>query len=142
MSTSNATHQRVPIFPSHLRLEGDGTRGVLLGTRCRECGVCTLGRDALFCVNCTSPDLEPVELSGRGSVYAYTVVHAPPPRWEGRVPYILAEVETPEGVRIISEVVDCDPREVFIGMPVRLVLRPAGKDEEGREIMVYKWAKG
>lgn len=141
MNTSNATPQRVPIFPSHLRLLGDGTTGVLLGTQCQECGVCTLGRDALFCVNCSSPRLTPVELSGQGIVYSYTVVHAPPPRWEGRVPYILAEVETPEGVRIISELVDCAPEEVSIGMPVRLVLRPGGKDEEGREIMVYKWAK-
>jgi uncharacterized OB-fold protein len=65
------------------------------------------------------------EASGEGVVYAASVHHRPGP---GRDPddglYVVALVELAEGVRMMTNVVDCPPEQVVVGMPVRLVWHP------------------
>jgi uncharacterized OB-fold protein len=36
------------------------------------------------------------------------------------VPYVLALVELEEGVKMFTNVIQCDPRDVSIGMPVEV----------------------
>jgi hypothetical protein len=54
-----------------------------------------------------------------GSVYAYSVVHRASAREfnDGR-PYVVAIVELSEGVRMMSNIVECDPTSVYVGMLV------------------------
>jgi uncharacterized OB-fold protein len=61
------------------------------------------------------------EVSGRGTVYSYTVSVAPWPGHEDRVPYLCAYVELPEGVRILANLFNVKPDDVKIGMPVKLM---------------------
>lgn len=60
---------------------------------------------------------EPV--SGRGTVFTFTVNHQPfnP---EVPVPYVIALVQLDEqaDLRIPTNIVDCDPADVVIGLPV------------------------
>ena len=127
------------VDPARLRLTNqDGSEGVLLGFRCRECGVCVFG-PATFCQACTSSALDPVELSKHGTLYSYTVVRVPPQGWPGPVPYILGQVELPEGPHVLAEVVDCSQSDLKIGMAVELALRPVKSTESASEKMVYKW---
>lgn len=60
-------------------------------------------------------DLEWVEASGRGTVYATTIVRKKPP--EPSYSVVLVDLE--EGPRLMSEVVDIAPEAVQIGMTVR-----------------------
>lgn len=60
-------------------------------------------------------DLEWVEASGDGTVYSSTIIRNKPPTPD----YVIALVDLPEGVRMMSRVVDCDPATVAIGMAVR-----------------------
>ena len=136
--TEQKTPQRIPVSRDRLKLLGDGTEGVLLGTKCKSCGAHFSG-SRRFCVNCTSDEVEPVELSKEGTLYSYTVVWAPPAGWTGDVPYILGQVRLAEGVSILSEVVDLPREDIKIGMPMELTLRVGGEDPEGNEIVVYKW---
>ena len=127
------------VDPRRLKLTNDaGTQGVLLGSRCRQCGVCCFG-PAAFCPACTAGDLEPVELSGRGAIYSYTIVRVPPAGWPGKVPYILGQVELPEGPHVLAEVIDCDEADLQIGVPVELALSLV--QAEGAEVVkvVYKF---
>ena len=134
--------KRVSVIPTRLRLlNEDGKEGVLLGTRCRRCGEHFFG-DVVFCRNCTSSDLEPVELSRRGTLYSYTVVRVPPAGWRGSVPYALGQVELPEGPHVLSELVDCPFEELQVGMMLDLALVVGGEDAEGNEVVVYKWRPG
>lgn len=57
---------------------------------------------------------------GAGTVFSYVVHHHPkiPGR---RLPFVVALVELDEGVRILGELIDVDPSDVAIGMPVRAV---------------------
>jgi uncharacterized OB-fold protein len=60
-------------------------------------------------------DLEWVEASGRGTVYATTVVRRKPPEPS----YNVALIDLAEGPRMMSRVVGIDADAVRIGMPVQ-----------------------
>lgn len=64
--------------------------------------------------------LEWREVSGRGTIYACTVVRIPGPGLEGRLPLPVATVELDEGVRVIANVLGCAPEALAIGRRVRL----------------------
>lgn len=123
-----------------LRLtDAGGNGGVLLGMRCRACGVTVFG-PAAFCQSCTAADLEPVELAAQGTLYSYTIVRVPPAGWPGAAPYVLGEVELPEGPHILAEVIDCAHDALRVGMPVRLALQTVSPDGSAAAArVVYKW---
>lgn len=74
-------------------------------------------------------------VAGTGEVYTYTVVHrAPTPYYQGRAPYVIAHVTLDEGPRMISTVVDCEPTEIAVGMPVELVY-----DDVSPELTLYRF---
>ena len=129
----------VSVSPARLKLLNEqGTDGVLLGRRCRRCGEHFFG-DVPFCQNCTSDDLESVELSKSGTLYSYTIVRVPPAGWPGGVPYALGQVELPEGPHVLSEVIDCPFDQLKVGMKLELALLVVGEDGEGNGVVVYKW---
>ncbi len=129
--------KRIPVIRS-LKLLDDGNDGVFMGSRCNKCGEYSMGKP-LFCLNCSSSEFIPLELSKRGVLQSYTVIYVPPPGWQGQVPYILGSVELPEGIDILTEVIDCPKENIKIGMKMEMVLRVGGKNSEGDEIMVHKW---
>ena len=47
------------------------------------------------------------------------------PGFADDVPYVLALVELEEGVRMFTNIVECDPRQVSIGMAVEVTFTPA-----------------
>ena len=129
----------ISVDPLRLKLSNDeGTKGVLLGTHCQDCGIYVFG-PATFCQGCTSSNLEPVELSPQGVLYSYTVVRVPPAGWPGPVPYFLGQVEVLEGPQVLAEVIDCLENDLKIGMPVELALLPVTAIEGDSEKVVYKW---
>lgn len=123
-----------------LRLTDDsGQQGVLLGMRCVRCGVCVFG-PATFCQSCAAPELEAVELATAGVLYSYTIVRVPPPGWPGATPYVLGEVELPEGPHVLAEVINCAHDALSVGMPVTLALQSVAMDGiADSERVVYKW---
>ena len=79
------------------------------------------------CPACLSADsLEWRESSGRATVYAVSVQHRPAnPTMADRVPYAVALVEVDAGdsastVRVMSNVVNCDPQSIRVGDAVSL----------------------
>jgi hypothetical protein len=69
-------------------------------------------------------DLEYVPLPGTGTVFTSVVVHQSLTHDDAdHVPYVAAAIEADgaPGVRFISNVVDCEPDDVCIGMQVKVV---------------------
>ena len=129
----------VSVDTRRLKLTNDeGTEGVLIGFRCLECGIHVFG-PATFCQGCTSSNLSPVELSKKGILYSFTIVRVPPQGWPGDVPYVLGQIELPEGPQVLAEVIDCPEDSLEIGMPVELTLLLVEAAEGGSERVVYKW---
>jgi uncharacterized OB-fold protein len=92
--------------------------GELAIQRCKECG--TLRHPPRpMCWKCQSLEWDRVAATGKGIVYSYVVVHRPPfPGYE--YPLVVAVVELEEGTRIVSNLVGIDPKDVKMGMPVKL----------------------
>jgi len=89
--------------------------------RCRACGAVRHYPRAL-CTVCLADDPEWLLSSGRGTVYTYTVTYQNlAPGFRESVPYVLAYVELEEGVRVLTNIVDCPPDAVRIGLPVEVV---------------------
>src|SRR5437867_12032272 len=55
-----------------------------------------------ICPNCRSIQVEWVQLSPRGKLVTYTVVHVAPPQFKHMTPYAVGIVEMPEGVNVPS----------------------------------------
>lgn len=92
--------------------------GRLVIQQCRSCSERQFYPRTL-CHKCGSTDLEWIESAGRGTVYTFTVTHRPAgPAFEPLVPYVCAVIELEEGVRMLSNIIDCDPKEVRIGQEV------------------------
>ncbi|MHB8397149.1 MAG: Zn-ribbon domain-containing OB-fold protein [Thermoplasmataceae archaeon] len=72
--------------------------------------------------------MKEMELSGRGKIESFTVVHDVPPAFIRQRPYVLALIKLDEGPTLTAQVVDCDPSEVALGKRVRSVFRKVRED--------------
>jgi len=88
--------------------------------RCDDCGFMRLP-PAPVCGECRSQALHLTQVSGRGVVYTYTIVHRPI-AMDQQVPFVVAviDLEDAPGVRMISNLVEIDPEQVEVGLPVEV----------------------
>lgn len=71
------------------------------------------------CPRCLGTDLGWRPSEGTGIVYAVSVQHRPATAvLADRVPYAVVLVDLDDGIRIMSNVIGCDPTEVVIGQRV------------------------
>ncbi len=88
--------------------------------KCRDCGEPQFYPRGV-CSHCLSSALDWIEASGKGTVYSFTVNHrAPHPGFAGKTPFVLAIVALAEGPRMMTNIVDCDPETVKVGMAVQV----------------------
>jgi len=93
-----------------------------------------------MCTHCQSKNLEEIKLSRRGRIYSFTVVmQRPPEYYKGPVPYAEGFVELPEGVRVETLFTDCNFDDLKVGMEVEMVIERLHEDEEGNQIMAFKF---
>ena len=97
-----------------------GSDGQLLIHRCTVCRH-WFHPPAPLCPRCRTRDVQPEPVSGRGTVWAATVNHQP---WFAALPppYVIGIIELVEqaGLRLLSNVIGCDPDAVRAGMAVRV----------------------
>jgi uncharacterized OB-fold protein len=97
--------------------------------RCRGCGAVRFYPRAL-CPACLQAEAEWVEVSGRGTVYAFTVCHRPVSEaFAAMTPYIVALVDLDEGVRVMTNLVDCPPAAARVGLRVRLAYQDVAESQ-------------
>ena len=129
----------VSVDPNRLKITyDDSSEGTLVGFRCNECSTTVFG-PTIFCQSCTSTDLEAVELGAKGTLFSYTIVRIPSAGWPGEVPYVLGQVELPQGPQVLAEVVGCEHDDLKIGMAVELTLQEVPAENGGPDKAVYKW---
>jgi uncharacterized protein len=113
-----------------------GADGQLHIAFCAQCGV-WVGPPAADCPDCDGV-LQPRPVSGRGTVFTYTVNHQPfNPAVP--VPYVIAIVELEEqaDLRIATNIVDCEPDSVHIGLPVEVRFEPQAVGDESVYMPVF-----
>lgn len=102
----------------------DGARKhTLLLQNCRACGH-RWHPPTPICPQCQAKNYEWKPVSGRGTVYSYTIVHHPAHvAVQDKVPYLVALITLDEGPRVVANILDCPIEDVRIGMPVKLTFR-------------------
>jgi len=91
---------------------------ILLATHCRDCGHLFLPAGPV-CPRCWSSALDTRRMSGDGTVATFTVYRQAYHRGL-KLPLVVALIELVEGPRLVSNVVQCPPGRVRIGMRVRV----------------------
>ncbi|MGI5920456.1 MAG: Zn-ribbon domain-containing OB-fold protein [Syntrophomonadaceae bacterium] len=94
----------------------------LLGLKCNDCQTITCP-PMMVCHNCTSTNLEIVELAGSGKIVTFTTSYINSEGREGELPLTIVMVELVEGPWIMGNLIDIDPRTIsmeLIGRKVKL----------------------
>lgn len=97
-------------------------RKVLLLPHCVDCAK-THWYPRLFCPFCFSSNLDWRESSGQATLYAATALS------KSSDPYIVAYVELAEGPLMLTNLVDCEPKDLKIGAPLRLAFSTMSSGE-------------
>ena len=101
--------------------------GRLLLVRCATCGRAHY-YPRPFCPRCGSDRVSWETASGRATLYTWSVVHRNDlPPFNEKVPYVAAVVELAEGPRMMTNVVDCDPDSLDVGMELHVEFRDVGE---------------
>lgn len=121
MVASGVARFDLPTIEAETRPFWDALRaGKLLIGRCEACTrVHYYPRP--MCPHCWSEDVTWVPASGRGALYTWSTVFVNDlPPFSDRLPYIAAQVDLDEGVRVTTIMTGAAPTALAIGMPVEL----------------------
>ncbi|MFH0914573.1 MAG: OB-fold domain-containing protein [Chloroflexota bacterium] len=116
----------------------------LIGSKCTSCNTCYFPK-GLSCKNpdCQEKKVENYTFSRRGKLFSYTEVYYPPPlpfkMPEPFTPYRLGVVELAEGNRVVALLTDCKLEDLKIGMSMEMVVEKLVEDEQGNELVTYKF---
>jgi len=116
----------------------------LIASRCSACGDVAFPRQQ-SCPDCSSDDVDEILLSRRGTVWTWTIQNFPPPipPYAGSgdrdtfVPYGVAYIELPEGIRVEARLTENDPEKLSIGMEMELVVEKFASDDDGNELVTF-----
>ena len=114
-----------------------GEKPYLIGGKCKSCG-CVSFPKRVMCPACAKEGtIEEMPLSRVGKLYSFTVARVAPMGF--KPPYVVGDVELPEGIRLFSIITNCDPseEELKIGMDLELVIEKFSEDERGNDIVGY-----
>lgn len=97
--------------------------------RIQQCTQCkTLHHPPMVrCANCGSYDMGHRTVKGDGTLYSFVEPYHPVVPFM-RYPYVVGLIELREGVRLISNIVDCPPSKVRIGMKLKLSIEHVDKE--------------
>lgn len=123
MAENKSYDKPLPEFRPETKPYWEGTKNhELLIPRSKESGDFFFYPRALSPGEDMSENLEWVKASGKAKVWTYAIHHMGPTKaYKGDPPYVVALVELDEGVKMMTNIVDCDPHDVKVGMEVEVV---------------------
>ena len=90
----------------------------LLIQRCSSCGILRHPPRPM-CPHCLSIEWDAIEATGRGTVHSFVMPQHPQFPFMD-YPYIVALIDLAEGVRLVSNLIDIEPENAWIDMPVEV----------------------
>lgn len=95
------------------------SQGKLLGGRCTKCGKVHLPPRPL-CDNCYSKNFEWTEISSRGKLLTYTIIHIAPAQFQSMAPYAMGIVQFDGGLKLPGMIRGVAPEKIKVGMEVAM----------------------
>ena len=91
----------------------------LMAGKCLKCGKIHLPPRPL-CDNCYSTEFQWVEISSKGKLLTYSVIHVAPPQFQSLTPYTVGIIELESGLKIPGMIQGLKQEQLKIGMPLTL----------------------
>jgi len=111
----------------------------LIGSRCRQCGYVAFPK-RVICPACVRDDtMEESPMGKRAEIVSFALMGQAPKGFTA--PYIQAMVRLEEGIAVATTLTDCELKEdaVEIGQPVELVITKIKEDEQGNDIIAWRY---
>jgi uncharacterized OB-fold protein len=105
--------------------------------KCVDCGA-IIAPPSGSCYECGSNKMTWAEVSGKGKLVAFTVIHVASDQFAEEAPYYIAIVELVEGTRISARLLGFDPlkpQEVKLGIDLKL---DYAKSKSGATYLAFK----
>jgi uncharacterized OB-fold protein len=90
--------------------------------KCVECGM-VIAPPSGSCYGCGSSNMTWTDVSGKGKLVSFTVIHIASDQFAEETPYYVAIVELAEGTRVSARLLGFDPlkpEEVHLGINLKL----------------------
>lgn len=115
-------------------------RYALVGSECQNCKTDYFPQRK-FCYKCRRRGkVVEKQMPLDGKIFSFSQVHAAPMGHEDEAPYYLAIVELSNGVKIMTQIVDSEHKEITFGAKVEMVFRKITEDDdEGLIAYGYKF---
>ena len=94
-------------------------KGKLMGGKCKKCGAIHLPPRPL-CNKCLSKEFEWVEISQKGKLLTYTVIHVAPSQFQQMTPYAVGIIQLESGLKIPGMIRGTDHEKIEIGMELTI----------------------
>ena len=94
-------------------------QGKLMAGKCLKCGKIHLPPRPL-CDQCFSQEFEWIEVSGKGRLLTYTVIHIAPPQFQAMAPYAVGIVQLENGLKIPGMIQGVPQEQLKIGMALTI----------------------
>lgn len=139
-----AKSEIVSLEPDALQVGASREECSLLGNRCPRCALVFFPRRH-FCTRCCNPGLEKIQLSGKGHLRSFTTVYQKPKYAIVEPPYLMGEIELPEGVVIYSLLTQCSSEELKVGEEMELAtvqVREENRESKIVAVLAYAFRPG
>jgi len=93
--------------------------------RCRVCRF-FIHQPREECPGCGSKELAPERVSGRGTIYSYTIAHHGASGIAVPFALVLVELEEQKDLRVLANLVDQPLDQIRVGMPVAVTFEEVG----------------
>jgi uncharacterized protein len=91
----------------------------LMAGKCQKCGKTHLPPRPI-CDNCFSQEFLWVNVSGKGKLVTYTVIHVAPQQFQSLTPYVVGIVELEDGLKIPGTIQGFALEQLRVGLEVTL----------------------
>ncbi len=95
------------------------SEGKLMAGKCQKCGKLFLPPRPM-CTNCYSQDFSWLEISGKGKLLTYTVIHIAPTQFQALAPYTVGIVQLENGLKLPGMISGVAEAELKVGMELTL----------------------
>lgn len=95
------------------------TQQKLMAGKCLKCGKIHLPPRPM-CDNCFSKDFEWLQISGKGKLITYTVIHVAPQQFQALAPYAVGIVELENSLKIPGMIQGTTQEHLKIGMKLNM----------------------
>jgi uncharacterized OB-fold protein len=94
-------------------------QGKLMAGKCLKCAKTHLPPRPL-CDNCYSTEFQWLEVSGKGKLLTYTVIHVATQQFQNLTPYAIGIIELENGLKIPGMIQDLTQEQLKIGMQLNV----------------------